>query len=104
MPAQGTIEYYQRVQAQDAQGRDYCRLFLVPGCLHCGGGPGASEIDWLSTIVDWVEHSKAPDKLVASKRQGGKIALTRPIFPYPEYAVFKGSGDPNSADSFEAKR
>jgi len=104
LPAQGTIEYYQRVQAQDAQGRDYCRLFLVPGCLHCGGGPGASEIDWLSTIIDWVEHSKAPDKLIASKRQSGKVALTRPIFPYPEYAVFKGSGDPNSADSFEAKR
>lgn len=76
---------------------------MVPGCLHCGGGPGAAEVDWLSVIVDWVERDKAPDKLIASKRENGKVVLTRPLYPYPEYATFKGSGDTNSADSFELK-
>lgn len=104
LPAQATVEYYQRVQARDSSARDYCRLFLVPGCLHCGGGPGAADIDWLSTIVDWVEHKKTPEKLIASKRESGKVVMTRPIFPYPDYAVYKGTGDPNSADSFEARR
>src|SRR5439155_18355998 len=72
LPAQGTIEYYRQVQAHDGQAADYCRLFLVPGCLHCGGGPGAADVDWLSVIVDWVEHGKAPDRLIASKKENGK--------------------------------
>src|SRR6266850_5636735 len=85
LPAQATIDYYREVQAYDGQAGDYCRLFMVPGCLHCGGGPGAAEVDWLSVIVDWVEHSKAPDRLVASKKQNGKVVMTRPLYPYPEY-------------------
>jgi len=104
LPAQGTIDYYRQVQAHDAHAGDYCRLFMVPGCLHCGGGPGAAEVDWLSVIGDWVEHGQAPDRLIASKKQGGKVVMTRPLFPYPEHATFKGSGDTNSADSFELKR
>jgi feruloyl esterase len=77
---------------------------MVPGCLHCGGGPGASDVDWLSVIVDWVEHGTAPDKVIASKSDHGKNLVTRPLFAYPEVAVYKGSGNPNSADSFVAKR
>jgi pimeloyl-ACP methyl ester carboxylesterase len=104
LPAQGTIDYYRQVLAHDEKGADYCRLFMVPGCLHCGGGPGAAEVDWLSVIVDWVEHAKAPDRLIASKHEGGKLVMTRPLYPYPEHAVFKGHGDASSADSFDAKR
>jgi hypothetical protein len=103
LPAQATSDYYQQVQFHDPKAGEYCRLFLVPGCLHCGGGPGAADVDWLAVIVDWVERDHAPDKLVASKRERGKIVFTRPLFPYPQYAVYKGSGDTNSADSFEAK-
>jgi hypothetical protein len=103
LPAQGTIDYYRQVQAHDPQAADYCRLFLVPGCLHCGGGPGPAEVDWLSVIVDWVEQGKAPDKLIASRRESGNVVMTRPLFPYPATASFKGSGDANSAESFEAK-
>jgi len=103
LPAQGVIDYYRQAQSHDPRVADYCRLFMVPGCLHCGGGPGASEIDWLSVIADWVEHDKAPDKLIASKSDKGKKVLSRPIYPYPQCAVYKGSGDPNSADSFDVK-
>ena len=103
LPAQATIDYYRQVQARDGAAAEYCRLFLVPGCLHCGGGPGAADVDWLSVIVDWVERHKAPERLVASKKQNGKVMMTRPLFPYPEFATYKGSGDTNSADSFEPK-
>lgn len=103
LPAQATADYYRQVRLHDPKAADYCRLFLVPGCLHCGGGPGAADVDWLSVVSDWVEHDKAPDKLIASKRDHGKVVLTRPLFPYPEHAVYKGSGDPNSADNFVAK-
>lgn len=100
LPAEATAEYYRQVKARDPDAGEYCRLFMVPGCLHCGGGPGATDVDWLSAIVNWVEHGKAPDKLVASKREQGKIVMTRPLYPYPQSAVYKGSGDPDSAESF----
>ena len=60
-------------------------------------------MDWLSVISDWVEHDKAPDKLIASKKEHGKIVMTRPLFPYPQYAIYSGTGNTNSADSFIAK-
>jgi feruloyl esterase len=100
LPAQATAEYYRQVQARDPNAGDYCRLFMVPGCLHCGGGPGASDVDWLSIIVDWVERGKAPDSLIASKSENGKIVMTRPLYPYPQWAIYKGSGDPNNATNF----
>jgi hypothetical protein len=104
LPAQGTIDYYRQVQAQDAQAADYCRLFMVPGCLHCGGGPGAADVDWLSVITNWVEQGKAPDRLVASKKENGKVVMTRPLYPWPQTPAFKAGGDANSADSFDIKR
>jgi hypothetical protein len=104
LPAQGTVDYYHQVQARDPKLADYCRLFLVPGCLHCGGGPGAAEVDWLSVIVDWVENNKAPEKLIASKKENGKVIMTRPLYPYPAHAAYKGSGDANSAESFTATK
>ena len=103
LPAQGTIDYYRQVQAHDSQASDYCRLFLVPGCLHCGGGPGAADVDWLAVIVDWVEHAKAPERILATKKESGKVVMTRPLYPYPATAAYKGSGDGNSPDSFDAK-
>jgi hypothetical protein len=103
LPPQGTIDYYRQLQARDPKAIDYCRLFMVPGCLHCGGGPGASSVDWLAVIVDWVEHGVAPEKLIASKREQGEVEFTRPLYDYPTTAVYRGSGDPNSADSFGPK-
>src|SRR5579872_4408595 len=103
LPAQGTINYYRQVLAHDPKAPDYCRLFMVPGCLHCGGGPGASVVGWLHVIVDWVEHGKAPDKIIASKREKGKVVMTRPLFMYPGVAMYSGNGDPNTADSFAEK-
>ena len=45
-----------------------------------------------------------PGSAVPPKKETGKVVMTRPLFPYPAYAMFKGSGDTNSADSFEVKR
>lgn len=103
LPAQATVDYYRQVEAHDPHAEDYCRLFMVPGCYHCGGGPGASEVDWLPIIADWVEHGKSPDRIIAAKRGKTGIILTRPLYPYPRTVVYKGSGDPNSADSFVLK-
>ena len=104
LPPQATINYYLEVQAHDPGASDYCRLFMVPGCLHCGGGPGASEVDWLKVIADWVERGKAPDRIIAAKSEGGRLELTRPLFCYPTAAAYDGSGDPAKAESFVARK
>jgi feruloyl esterase len=103
LPPQATVDYYRSLQTRDPNASEYCRLFMVPGCFHCGGGPGASDVDWLSVIVEWVEHGAAPDRVIASKSVGGKIEKRRPLYSYPTTAAYKGSGDPASADSFEPK-
>ncbi len=103
LPALATVDYYRQVLAHDPGAGDYCRLFMVPGCLHCGGGPGAADVDWLSVVADWVERGKAPDLIVASRHEQGKVVMTRPLFPYPQVAVYGGTGDPKNAESFKTK-
>jgi feruloyl esterase len=99
--ALGTIAYYDGVLAKDAQARDYARLFLLPGVLHCAGGPGPDRVDWLGAMVDWVEKGKAPDQLIASRADGnGKVMLSRPVCPYPLVAIYDGKGDTSVAESF----
>lgn len=101
LPAAATIKYYEEVLRLDSKAKDYARLFMVPGCYHCGGGPGVSSVNWLGVIVDWVERGSAPDWIVASKRErDGNSAMTRPLVPYPQRVEYKGSGDENDADNF----
>lgn len=104
LPAQATIDYYQQVLEQDPNAMDYARLFMVPGCYHCGGGPGVSGVDWLAEIVRWVEEGTAPEQIVASRPAGDDTPeMTRPLFPYPARATYDGQGDPNDAASFTAQ-
>ena len=60
----------------------------------------SSEVDWLAVIADWVEQGKAPERLVAAKHAQGQLVLSRPLYPYPETTIYKGSGEPNKAESF----
>jgi feruloyl esterase len=83
LSAYSTIEHYEGILKGDQDAPSYARLFLLPGVLHCGGGPGCDNVDWLALIVDWVEKSKAPDQVVATKTVEGKI-ITKTIFPYPK--------------------
>ncbi len=83
LSANATIEHYNGILKNDKDAQSYARLFLLPGVLHCGGGPGCDNVDWISLIIDWVEKMKAPDQIVASKMAGGKTT-TKNIFPYPK--------------------
>ena len=97
----GTIDYYERLAAGDPTARDYSRLYMLPGVLHCGGGPGPDRVDWVEAIRAWVEEGQAPERLVAAKiDQDGSPTLTRPLCPYPQAAVYDGTGDPNDEASF----
>ena len=99
-----TIRYYQAVEQKDKSIQSFYRLFLLPGVLHCDGGPGPDYIDWLQLIRDWVEKDKAPERLVMSKKEKDKIIMTRPVFPYPRVAVYSGKGDTNLEKNFVEKK
>ncbi|MNO25170.1 Tannase and feruloyl esterase [compost metagenome] len=121
VPYQDALHYYERViQAQGglAQTQDFFRFFLVPGMGHCGGGPGLNDIglggaqsvpqdsghDILSASVEWVEHGKAPEKIIATAFKDSfapnGISFQRPIYPYPKLPEYVG-GDPNVPSSYQ---
>ena len=108
---------------------EFARLYMVPGMLHCVGGPGAWAVDYVQAIVDWVEAGEAPGTLVgehpgivdwfeamaaatsatvdwnsavrkAGAAKGAAKGISRPICRYPQYAKYRGSGNTDSAESF----
>ena len=99
------IDYYEtteRTMGGRAATQDFFRMFIIPGALHCRGGEGPDSVDFLSYIEAWVEQGKAPDAMTGSRPNGsGGVAFTRPIYPYPKYAKYKGSGDPKDAANFQ---
>jgi pimeloyl-ACP methyl ester carboxylesterase len=107
IPAAGSIEYYQRVQRYMGGPKKtarFARLFLVPGVDHGFHGAGATPIGLNEAIMRWVEEGKAPDKLMAEKRDStGKVIRTRPLFPFPQVAKYKGSGNPDAAANFVSR-
>jgi feruloyl esterase len=79
--ATSSVGYYESVVdalGGRAQVDDFFRMFLIPGVHHCGGGPGLVEFDAFSALEDWVERARPPDRLMASRADGGS---PRPLFP-----------------------
>ena len=80
---------------------------MLPGVLHCGGGPGPDQVDWLTAIAAWVEEDAPPIRLVATKAsdtEGEAVAVqTRPVCAYPQSAVYTGSGTPNDEANFRCQ-
>jgi feruloyl esterase len=79
------------------------RLFMVPGMAHCGGGEGPNQFDMLGALEQWVEKGKAPESVIAARVKDGKAERTRPLCPYPQTAVYRGSGSTDEAVNFVCK-
>jgi feruloyl esterase len=100
-----TLGYYEAMRKENGgveKVKTWSRLFLVPGMGHCSGGTATVEsFDMLSAIVDWVENGKAPDQIIAKSRTTPN--RSRPLCPYPAYAQYSGSGDPEDARNFACR-
>ena len=99
-PAEATIQYYEQLQRAMGGMRNvesFARLFLVPGMLHCAGGPGCHQVDYLSAIEAWVEQGSAPDQLIG---KGTNPVRTRPLCAYPKVARYNSAGNKDEATSF----
>jgi hypothetical protein len=105
-----TVNYYEKViaslgrngSAQQAQARaqEFARLFMVPGMLHCGGGPGPNSFDLLTSLEQWVEQQRPPERIIASHSTSGAVDRTRPLCAYPKVASYSGSGSTDDAANF----
>jgi feruloyl esterase len=85
IPAHSSIVYYEDVQRTMGPTASFYRLYLVPGMLHCGNGPGPSNVDWLETLDRWVTAGEAPGQLEAKGRDGSQV-----LCPYPAKAQKAG--------------
>jgi feruloyl esterase len=93
-----SVAYYEAVRDKVPAAKDSVRLFLLPGVLHCRGGAGPDRFDALTAMENWIEKGTPPASMTATKANS---TLSRPLCAYPQLPRYKGSGDPNSAASFE---
>jgi hypothetical protein len=106
----GVINYYRQMASRYSESGEpdfralqrFYRLFRAPGVGHCGiASTGPVPVDPFGALVNWVEHGAAPDSLLAS---GGSAAppsgRTRPICPYPQTAIYNGTGSTDVAANF----
>lgn len=112
--AYSSIDWVSNLQALTGPSDDFLRLFMVPAAGHCGWvsslanrpqfGAPTTYFDGIHAIEAWVEQGQAPVRLIArTPRADAANIKTRPLCPDPEIAVYKGSGDPNSAANFECQ-
>jgi hypothetical protein len=119
MPAQ--IRFYRSTATAFGHGEaDYdglsswYRYYHAPGVGHCGGNVGASptlanapdgQAQMFTDMVNWVEKGVEPQSAGDSTHRGILAAGpgtfgTRPICPYPQTAIYNGSGSTSVASNY----
>lgn len=125
-----TIEYHKAVQKfmGEKVAKQFERLYLIPAMYHCQGGEGPNLLDLLTPMMTWVEKGHAPEAIISKKakvtadsefgqpthdkKEQAKppvmqkasqltIEQSRPVYPYPYMAAYKGKGDPTVAESYK---
>ena len=121
IPPPNLIAYYNALQ--NYMGKDrvlkFARLYLFPGGYHGNGNPGPVVCDVLTALIGWVEKDVPPNRLISYylpfvSQKGGKYGpygdaldiskavRSRPVYPYPQVAHYKGSGSIDDAANFDA--
>jgi feruloyl esterase len=81
------------------------RFFMVPGMGHGPGTAGAENFnfDALRLVEEWREAGRVPDQLIVSHFRNGVEIGKRLVCPYPQIAVYKGSGDQETPSSYTCR-
>ena len=106
-----SIQYYEDVAARmhgrkhdrgDRFGKtqEFFRLFLAPSA---SGSNGPDKFDALPYLERWVEQGIAPQSILAWHKTAGVVDRTRPLCPYPQRAVYQGSGSTDDAANFKCR-
>lgn len=101
VPAEGSILYYENVRSTTGPATDESMtLFMLPGVLHCRGGPGADTFDRMDAITAWVERGQKPSRIVAWRMAGDQVVRTHALCAFPQVARYLGSGDVDLAENY----
>jgi feruloyl esterase len=105
-----TIGYYDSVlSTMGGKQDDFVRLFMAPGMQHCGGGRGPNQVNWMAALERWRELNQSPTQILASRiaqdplRRTQRVDMTRPLCPYPQVAIYRGTGSTNDGANFVCK-
>jgi len=108
----GTIQYYQAIQRKmgSKEARQFVRLFMAPGMMHCSGGPGPNNFDAVAAVDQWRQKNEPPESLAAAKYADsaaassgaalGEPLVTRPLCAYPKVAHWTGKGSSDKAENY----
>jgi feruloyl esterase len=120
VPPRTATTYYDGVvktMGGENKTKDFFRLFIIPDYGMCAAMfPGT--FDALGAVQRWVEEGVAPDHIKTTYVEQGRqfreragmqdtpesksrVLKTRPVCPYPEVAIYKGSGDTSDAANFK---
>jgi hypothetical protein len=105
---QGVLHYYRQMAQRYGWPHDsdfsgvqkFYRLFRAPGVAHCAGGAGPQPQGLFDALVNWVEHKVPPETIKAQTSTAGVVTRTRPLCPYPQTALYNGSGSTDDAANF----
>jgi hypothetical protein len=119
-----SVNYYENVMGKMGgfgKTKDFYRLFMAPGVMHCGSGPGPNlfgnmldfgaandpERNVFTALEKWTEEGVAPDKVIATKYQDDNpakgVEMTRPLCPYPQQAKWSGKGATSNAQNWSCQ-
>jgi feruloyl esterase len=111
-PILGTQLYYQQMANQFGgfqAAQNFSRFYTIPNMGHCNGGATTDGFDFLTPMVNWVEHGTSPTSVVSKgttftattyQTVGNYVTDTfinapttrsRPLCPFPQQARFVGS-------------
>ncbi|MGK3982421.1 tannase/feruloyl esterase family alpha/beta hydrolase [Sorangium sp. So ce136] len=95
--------YFSRLRADMGAEKvdSFLRYYEVPGFGHSLGSAFTAAWDYLTALEGWAEEGADPatDQVVTDTT--GVPGRTRPLCVYPTWPRYKGSGDMDSAASFE---
>jgi feruloyl esterase len=115
LPPTRSVKYFESVVSTMGEKavHSFLRLYMVPGMSH-SGAPGLPDVpvgpasNRFRALQRWVETGEAPGSILASRYRvdadpASGLARTRLLCPYPEVAVYKGSGSVDDAVNFSCK-
>ncbi|SAK80727.1 tannase and feruloyl esterase [Caballeronia hypogeia] len=98
---QSTEQYYMRLRQTMGASTvgNFVRYYEIPGYGHSTSSIFNASWDSLTTMENWVEKGVAPPAQTVADTTGVP-GRTRPLCEYPAFPRYNGSGDVNSASSF----